>query len=118
MLDFAEVTDLEAMVDIIQADLRAVIDIIRADLGALVDIGRTDAAVHLDVHQRERPAQPLHLGHHVGHELLSAEAGLDRHHQQHVRQLGVRHHHLHSGAGLQADTHLQPARKCIDVTRV
>src|SRR5664279_5150931 len=57
-------------------------------LGRLLDGVGVDAAVHLDddrqvpgVHQRPGPAD---LVHHVRHECLAAEPGLDRHHQQGV----------------------------------
>ncbi len=70
--------------------------------GCLVDGGRSQTAVHLDVlcgilctHLSDLPhynteQEQNHLWHHVSHELLCAETGLHRHHQDHVHSNSIR----------------------------
>ena len=62
------------------------------DVGAGLGGGSMVSAVDAAVDLEEQPQVPgsdvlagqPHLGQHLGHELLAAEAGLDRHHQQRV----------------------------------
>lgn len=60
-----------------------------AGLGAALDGLRSHSTVHLDVQVGVVLAQPLHLGHHVGHEGLATEAGLHCHHQHNIRNAHV-----------------------------
>eukprot|EP00964_Phaeocystis_antarctica_P071976 scaffold43968_cov61-Phaeocystis_antarctica.AAC.3 len=78
-----------ARVDARLEDRRAGDDDVGPGGGGRVDGARREAAVDLDVEGRVGVPQGEHLGHHVGHERLAAEAGLDRH-DQHLVRVGVR----------------------------
>ena len=62
------------------------------------------AAVYLQltrgVHGVDIAADGLHLGHHVGHELLAAEARLHRHDEHHIKAVEVRVQALNGRARL------------------
>lgn len=60
-----------------------------SSLRATVDVVQGDAPVELNIQQRVVVAQMLHLRHHVFHELLTAEAGLDRHDENEIGHLDV-----------------------------
>lgn len=51
-----------------------------------------ETTVDLDVQLGVALAQSLDLGHHVGHELLAAEAGLDGHNEGHLDNEGQLRH--------------------------
>ena len=73
-----------------------------------------DPSIHLQIAVRliavDIPADRLQLGKLIGHELLSAEAGLHRHHQHQLHtQLQVGEHRFGRGDGPQDDPPLHPA---------
>jgi hypothetical protein len=68
------------------------------------------SAVHLDVFVETLLAQPADLGQHVGHELLTAEAGLDAHHEHEIDLGQDRREHLDRGLGTHRDSDLVDAR--------
>ena len=72
-----------------------------------------DTAV--DLNERMQPAgedlffEEFHLRHHVRHEALTAEARLDRHHQNHVQPVEIRQNDLGRGARLDRESGLYAA---------
>jgi hypothetical protein len=58
-----------------------------ACIGSGVDCVLSQTAVDLDVELRVALAEGFDLGHHLRHELLAAEAGLDSHHEGHLESI-------------------------------
>ena len=73
-------------------------------MDALMTGAGIHAAVHLQfagrIHGVDIATDGLHLGHHVGHELLAAEARLHRHHQDDVTLADKGQHSAGGGLGL------------------
>jgi hypothetical protein len=59
-------------------------DHVGTSLSGSVDCVLSKTAVDFDVELGVAFAQSLDLGHHLGHEFLSAEAGLDGHYEDHL----------------------------------